>query len=89
MGRGGGQVTGLVVVGLGVPYRTDVVGGFVIDGGTRAKALTGVDDQSRFCVSAYLMTRETSCRRSPRTDPATIDRAASRPKASSSVVVRE
>ena len=28
----------------------DVVGGFVLADGRRAKALTGVDDHSRFCV---------------------------------------
>ena len=38
----------------------DVVGGFVLADGRRAKALTGVDDHSRFCVSAYLMLRESS-----------------------------
>ena len=32
----------------------DTVGGFVLADGTRAKALTGVDDHSRFCVSAHL-----------------------------------
>jgi transposase InsO family protein len=41
-------------------WQMDVVGGFVLADGTRAKALTGVDDHSRFCVSAYLMIRETS-----------------------------
>lgn len=41
-------------------WQLDVVGGFVLADGTRAKVLTGVDDHSRFCVSAYLMTRETS-----------------------------
>lgn len=38
----------------------DTVGGFVLADGSRAKALTGVDDHSRFCVSAHLMLRETS-----------------------------
>ena len=38
----------------------DIVGGFVLADGRRVKALTGVDDHSRFCVSAYLMVRETS-----------------------------
>ena len=38
----------------------DVVGGFLIEGGQRVKALTGVDDHSRFCVCAHLMVRETS-----------------------------
>jgi transposase len=41
-------------------WQIDVAGGFVLAGGTRAKALTGIDDHSRFCVSAYLMTRESS-----------------------------
>ena len=41
-------------------WQMDVVGGFVLADGTRAKALTGVDDHSRFCVCAYLMTRESS-----------------------------
>jgi len=47
----------------GVPmelWQMDVVGGFVLADGRRAKALTGVDDHSRFCVSAHLMLRETS-----------------------------
>jgi transposase InsO family protein len=43
-------------------WQMDVVGGFVLADGTRAKALTGVDDHSRFCVSAYLMVREGSQR---------------------------
>ena len=30
----------------------DVVGGFLLADGAEAKALTGVDDHSRFCVSA-------------------------------------
>ena len=38
----------------------DVVGGFVLADGMRLKALTGVDDHSRFCVSAFLMPRESS-----------------------------
>ncbi len=38
----------------------DVVGGFVLADGRRAKALTGIDDHSRFCVSAHLMLRESS-----------------------------
>jgi transposase InsO family protein len=45
----------------GVPmelWQMDVVGGFVLADGTSAKALTGVDDHSRFCVSAKLMRRE-------------------------------
>jgi hypothetical protein len=36
----------------------DVVGGFPLADGTSAKALTGVDDHSRMCVCARLMTRE-------------------------------
>ena len=38
----------------------DVVGGFLLADGTKAKALTGVDDHSRFCVLAFLMPRESS-----------------------------
>ena len=41
-------------------WQMDVVGGFVLADGTKAKAFTGVDDHSRFCVSAYLMSRESS-----------------------------
>jgi transposase InsO family protein len=44
-------------------WQLDVVGGFVIAEGEatfKAKALTGVDDHSRFCVSAFLMRRESS-----------------------------
>ncbi len=41
-------------------WQLDVVGGFVLADGTRAKVLTGVDDHSRYCVSAHLMVRETS-----------------------------
>ena len=36
----------------------DIVGGFLLADGSRAKALTGIDDHSRFCVSARLMSRE-------------------------------
>jgi transposase InsO family protein len=39
-------------------WQMDVVGGFLIAGGGRAKALTGVDDHSRMCVSAKLITQE-------------------------------
>ncbi len=39
-------------------WQFDVVGGFLLADGTSAKALTGVDDHSRFCVSARLMPRE-------------------------------
>lgn len=41
-------------------WQMDVVGGFVLADGRRARALTGVDDHSRFCVSAHLMMRESS-----------------------------
>ena len=41
-------------------WQMDVVGGFVLADGRRAKALTGIDDHSRFCVSAHLMLRESS-----------------------------
>jgi len=39
-------------------WQMDVVGGFLLADGTSAKALTGVDDHSRFCVAAKLMPRE-------------------------------
>jgi len=39
-------------------WQLDVVHGFALAEGTAAKALTGIDDHSRFCVSACLMTRE-------------------------------
>jgi transposase InsO family protein len=39
-------------------WQFDVVHGFLLADGTTAKALTGLDDHSRFCVSARLMTRE-------------------------------
>ncbi len=39
-------------------WQMDVVGGFALADGTSAKALTGVDDHSRMCVCARLMTRE-------------------------------
>ena len=39
-------------------WQMDTVGGFLLADGTTCKALTGVDDHSRFCVSATLMTRE-------------------------------
>jgi len=39
-------------------WQMDVVGGFLLADGTSAKALTGVDDHSRFCISARLMLRE-------------------------------
>src|ERR1700694_5833712 len=39
-------------------WQLDTVGGFLLADGTSAKALTGVDDHSRYCVSARLMARE-------------------------------
>jgi hypothetical protein len=39
-------------------WQMDVVGGFLLADGRRVKALTGIDDHSRFCVSAFLMFRE-------------------------------
>jgi transposase InsO family protein len=39
-------------------WQLDTVGGFLLADGASAKALTGVDDHSRFCVSARLMARE-------------------------------
>src|SRR6266849_611198 len=39
-------------------WQFDVVHGFLLADGSSAKALTGIDDHSRFCVAARLMTRE-------------------------------
>jgi transposase InsO family protein len=39
-------------------WQMDTVGGFLLADGAGAKALTGVDDHSRFCVAAALMARE-------------------------------
>jgi transposase InsO family protein len=39
-------------------WQLDVVHGFLLGDGTAAKALTGIDDHSRFCVSAHLIARE-------------------------------
>ena len=39
-------------------WQLDVVHGFLLADGTTARALTGIDDHSRFCVSARLMARE-------------------------------
>ena len=39
-------------------WQMDLVHGFALADGTAAKALTGIDDHSRFCVSARLMLRE-------------------------------
>ena len=41
-------------------WQLDIVGGFALRDRTFAKCLTGVDDHSRFCVSAKLMRRELS-----------------------------
>jgi hypothetical protein len=39
-------------------WQVDVLHGFLLADGTSAKALTGVDDHSRYCVAARLMPRE-------------------------------
>jgi transposase InsO family protein len=39
-------------------WQLDVVHGFLLADGSSAKALTGIDDHSRYCVSARLMVRE-------------------------------
>lgn len=39
-------------------WQMDVVGGILLRDGTTLKCLTGVEDHSRFCVSARLMPRE-------------------------------
>jgi transposase InsO family protein len=39
-------------------WQMDIVGGFPLADGSSAKALTGIDDHSRMCVSAWLMAAE-------------------------------
>lgn len=39
-------------------WQLDIVHGFLLADGTSAKALTGIDDHSRYCVSARLMPQE-------------------------------
>ncbi len=41
-------------------WQMDVMGGVILDDDTEAKVVTGVDDHSRFCVAAGLVTRATS-----------------------------
>ncbi len=43
-------------------WQMDVVGGFVLADGTRAKALAGVDDDWRFCVCSRVAS-SASCSR--------------------------
>ena len=38
----------------------DIVGGVRLTGGREAKIVTGVDDHSRFCVSALVVARATA-----------------------------
>jgi transposase InsO family protein len=40
-------------------WQMDVVGGVLLEDGTECKVLTGVDDHSRFCICAGIMTRAT------------------------------
>jgi transposase InsO family protein len=40
-------------------WQLDVVGGVLLDDGTEAKILTGVDDHSRFCVCSGILIRAT------------------------------
>jgi hypothetical protein len=41
-------------------WQMDVVGGVRLIDGSEAKIITGVDDHSRFCVSAYVVARATA-----------------------------
>lgn len=41
-------------------WQMDIVGGVVLSGGREAKIVTGIDDHSRFCVSAYVVHRATA-----------------------------
>src|SRR2546423_13622293 len=47
-------------------WQPDTVHGYLLADGTSAKALTGIDDHSRYCVSVRLMTRK-------RTQPCATD----------------
>ncbi|HEX2118059.1 MAG TPA: IS481 family transposase, partial [Acidimicrobiales bacterium] len=41
-------------------WQMDIVGGVILTGGREAKIVTGVDDHSRFCVSAHVVARATA-----------------------------
>ena len=41
-------------------WQMDVMGGVLLDNDTELKVITGVDDHSRFCIAAGLVTRATS-----------------------------
>jgi transposase InsO family protein len=41
-------------------WQMDIVGGVRLEDGSEAKIVTGVDDHSRFCVSAYVVARATA-----------------------------
>ena len=41
-------------------WQMDIVGGVVLSGGREAKIVTGIDDHSRVCVSAYVVARATA-----------------------------
>ena len=41
-------------------WQMDVMGGVLLDDGTDLKVVTGIDDHSRFCVAAGLVTRQTA-----------------------------
>jgi len=41
-------------------WQMDIVGGVILSGGREAKTVTGVDDHSRFCVSAHVVARATA-----------------------------
>jgi transposase InsO family protein len=41
-------------------WQMDVMGGVLLDDGTDLKVVTGIDDHSRFCVAAGLVTRATA-----------------------------
>jgi transposase InsO family protein len=41
-------------------WQMDIVGGFYLSDGSELKAVTGLDDHSRYCVCAHLVLRATS-----------------------------
>ena len=41
-------------------WQMDVMGGVLLTDGTECKVVTGIDDHSRFCVIAKMVTRATA-----------------------------
>lgn len=68
-------------------WQMDIVGGILLADGSELKCLTGIDDHSRYCVSAGLVTRAVAkqvCAQFARPSPATAPRRRSSPTTGSS-----